>query len=190
MIDYTALLREKLNSLKPRELFSEKMKKAAVLALFSNAHGDTELILTRKAQDIGYHSDQISFPGGTVEDSETTIQTALRETKEEIGIDKKFIEIIGRFHDDSVPISKFIVTPYAALLKTKPVFKVQASEVKEVFTVPFEFFLDESNYTPQNVVIRGNDLTVDGYNYNNRIIWGLTCRFIRTLVEIIKDTSL
>ncbi len=190
MIDYTAILREKLKYLKPRELFSEKMKRAAVIALFSNAHGDTELILTRKAQGIGYHSDQISFPGGNVEDKETTVQAALRETKEEIGIDKKFIEVIGRFHDDSVPISKYIVTPYAALLKTKPVFKLQASEVKEVFTVSFEFFLDESNYTPQNVIIRGNELTVEGYNYNNRIIWGLTCRFIRTLVEIVRDISL
>ena len=190
MIDYTAILREKLKYLKPRELFSERMKKAAVLALFFNAHGDTGLILTRKAQGIGYHSDQISFPGGNVENKETTIEAALRETKEEIGIDKKFIEIIGRFHDDSVPISKFIVTPYAALLKTQPVFKLQASEVKEVFIVPFEFFLDDANYTPQNVLIRGNELTVEGYDFNGRIIWGLTCRFIRTLVEIIKDTSL
>jgi 8-oxo-dGTP pyrophosphatase MutT (NUDIX family) len=190
VIDYTAILKEKLKYLKPRELFSEKMKKAAVLALFFNTNGDTELILTRKAQGIGYHSDQISFPGGTVEEKETTVQAALRETKEEIGIDKKFIEVIGRFHDDSVPISKYIVTPYAALLKTQPVFKLQTSEVKEIFTVPFEFFLDESNYIPQNVIIRGNELTVDGYNYNDRIIWGLTCRFIRTLVEIIKDTSI
>ncbi len=166
------------------------MKKAAVLALFFNASGDTELILTRKAQGIGYHSDQISFPGGTVEEKETTVQAALRETKEEIGIEKRLIEIIGRFHDDSVPISKYIVTPYAALLKTKPVFKLQASEVKEVFTVPFEFFMDESNYTPQQVTIRDNALTVDGYKYHDRIIWGLTCRFIRTLVDIIKDASL
>ena len=166
------------------------MKKAAVLALFFNAPGDTELVLTRKAQGIGYHSDQISFPGGTVEEKETTVQAALRETKEEIGIEKRLIEIIGRFHDDSVPISKYIVTPYAALLKAKPVFKLQASEVKEVFTVPFDFFMDESNYMPQQVTIRDNALTVDGYNYHDRIIWGLTCRFIRTLVDIIKDASL
>ncbi len=190
MIDYTAILREKLKYLKPRELYSDRMKKAAVLALFATTSGDTELILTRKAQGIGYHSDQISFPGGTVEEKETTVQTALRETKEEIGIEKRYIEIIGRFHDDSVPISKYIVTPYAALLKTKPVFKLQASEVKEVFTVPFDFFMDELNYTPQQVMIRDNALTVDGYNYHDRIIWGLTCRFIRTLVDIVKDTSL
>lgn len=190
MIDYISLLKEKLKYLKPRELYSDKMKKAAVLVIMFNTAEGTQLILTKKAQGIGYHSDQVSFPGGSVEKRETPLQAALRETKEEIGIDKKYLEIIGRFHDDSVPISRYIVTPFVASLKTVPTFKLQTSEVKEVFTVPFEFFLDESNYTQQRVSVRGNELNVEGYNYDNHIIWGLTCRFIRTLVEIVKDTSL
>ncbi|MGC8578867.1 MAG: NUDIX hydrolase [bacterium] len=190
MIDYIYVLKEKLKNIKPRELYSSKMKRAAVLAIFYNTPEETQLIFTKKAQGIGYHSDQVSFPGGSVENNETPLQAALRETEEEIGIHRKDLDIIGRFHDDSVPISKYIVTPYAAALKTKPEFKLQASEVKEVFTVPFKYFLDELNYTPQVVVIQGNELTVDGYKYENHIIWGLTCRFIRTLVEIVRDTSL
>lgn len=190
MIDYISVLREKLKYLKPRELYSDRMKKAAVLAILFNTEEGTQLIFTRKAEGIGYHSDQISFPGGSVEGKETPLEAALRETEEEIGINRKYLEIIGRFHDDSVPISRYIVTPFVAALQTAPVFKLQTSEVKEVFIVPFEFFLDESNYNQQTVSIRGNELSVEGYNYNNQIIWGLTCRFIRTLVEIVKDTSL
>lgn len=190
MIDYISILRKKLKHIKPRELYSDKMKKAAVLSIFYNTPQGTELIFTKKAHGIGYHSDQVSFPGGSVESNETPLEAALRETREEIGIDEKELEVIGRFHDDSVPISRYIVTPYVAVLKVQPHFKLQVSEVKEVFTVPFRYFLDESNYLPQVVEIQGNELSVDGYNYNNHVIWGLTCRFIRNLVEIVKDESL
>lgn len=186
-MDYVEILRDKLGHLKPRELVSEEMRRASVLAIFLNKDSVTHLLLTKKAQDIGYHSDQISFPGGSIEKGETPLQAGLRETEEEIGIKPGALEIIGRFHDDSVPVSGYIITPFAGLLKTEPLFKLQESEVVEIFTVPFWFFMDESNYKPGTVTIMDNEFSVQGYYYDNRFIWGLTCRFIRSLVEIINE---
>ena len=165
------------------------MRRASVLAIFlDNGIGVPRLLLTKKAQDIGYHSDQVSFPGGALEKGETALDAALRETREEIGIDGSEFEILGRFHDDSVPISGFIITPFVAVLRSEPAFRLQKSEVVEAFTVPFDFFMDESNYTARTVNIRESEFSVSGYVYGDYFIWGLTCRFIRSLIEIIADT--
>jgi len=163
------------------------MKRASVLAIFLNTSDKTHILFTEKAHNIGYHSDQVSFPGGSIEKNETALEAALRETKEEIGIEKDALDILGRFHDDSVPVTGYIVTPYAAFLRIKPEFKLQSAEVTDIFTVPFEFFLNESNYKSQSILLRGNKLMFDGYKYMDHIIWGLTCRFIRSLVEIISN---
>lgn len=189
MPDYIATLRDRLEHLKPSELVSESMRRASVLAIFLNKNGETHLLFTHKAKGIGYHSDQISFPGGAVEQGETALQAALRETREEIGVRSSAFDILGRFHDDSVPVSGFIITPFAAFLKTEPAFRLQQSEVVEVFTVPFAFFMDESHYQPGRVKILDNELVISGYTYEDHFIWGLTCRFIRSLVDIIRTVT-
>ncbi len=189
MPDYIAVVRDRLKHIKPSELVSDSMRRASVLAIFLNKNGETHLLFTQRAKGIGYHSDQISFPGGSMEKGETALHAALRETYEEIGVESSELEILGRFHDDSVPLSGYIITPYAAILKTEPVFNLQISEVVEVFTVPFEFFMDESNYKPARVRIIDNEFTINGYTYDKYFIWGLTCRFIRSLVDIIRSVT-
>ncbi len=189
MPDYIAILRDRLKHLKPNTLVSESMRKASVLAIFLDKNGVPHLLFTLRAKGIGYHSDQVSFPGGAIEKGETALRAALRETHEEIGVESSWLEIIGRFHDDSVPVSGYIITPYAAVLKKEPVLRLQKSEVVEAFTVPFEFFMDESNYKPGRVMIMDSEFSIQGYNYDNRFIWGLTCRFIRSLVDIIRSVT-
>ncbi|MCL4557565.1 MAG: CoA pyrophosphatase [Deltaproteobacteria bacterium] len=187
-MDYVAILRDRLKHLQPRELHADRMRRASVLAVFLDGDSGARLLFTKKAQDIGYHSDQVSFPGGSIEKGETALEAALRETREEIGLTDSGLEILGRFHDDCVPISGYIITPYVAVLKGEPAFRLQRSEVVEVFTVPFDFFMDEANYGSGKVVIRESEFLVNGYTYGSYFIWGLTCRFIRSLIEIMKGT--
>ncbi len=188
MDTYINVLKENLKHLTPREIISQDMKKAAVIAIFLNISDKTHLLFIKKADDIGYHSGQVSFPGGTIEKGETPIEAALRETEEEIGIGKSKLEILGRFDDDSAIISNFIVTPFAAILKDIPEFTLQKSEVKEAFTVPFEFLLKEANYREQRIEMLNTEFLTDGYEYKGHIIWGLTNRLVRRLVEIVGNS--
>jgi 8-oxo-dGTP pyrophosphatase MutT (NUDIX family) len=140
-------------------------------------------LLTRRTEDVQTHKGQISFPGGMREGKEELVETAIRETYEEVGIEKDRIEILGRFHD-YVSITHFRVTPFAAFLQEPFTIKPQVTEVAEVLQVPISIFLDPSRLRVGKRPDLKNE-NVYFFAYGKDEIWGLTALIIKDFLEAL-----
>ncbi len=163
-------------------------KKAGVLVLFyPSDEGNTTFLLTERASYNGTHSAQISFPGGKIEKKDRTIsQTALRETFEEVGIEKKDVNIIRELTEVYIPPSNFLVTPFLAFMKEKPLFKINR-EVAKVLEVSLKDLLDDTNVNLIDMKTSYMDqVSVPCFNFNHSIVWGATGMMLSEIKEIIK----
>ena len=158
-------------------------KTSAVLALMYEDNGP-KMILTQRHDYKGTHGGQISFPGGKMEDVDSdTIQTALRETHEEIGIHPKDIEVYGKLTDVYIPVSKFLVHPYIGFYNGDPDFIPEEREVKEVITFHLEQLMDDSILQKRNIKT-GSGLVLKDipcFIIDDRIVWGATALMLNEI---------
>ena len=113
---------------------SKDAKKASVLILLFPDSNNIHFFLTQRTLSVEHHKGQISLPGGTCEKNEKTINTALRETEEEIGVDKNEVEIIGELTPFFTPTSGFIVHPFIGWCNRRPKTNKQTDEVHALFS--------------------------------------------------------
>ncbi len=160
---------------------NQNLKKAAVLIpLVKRRHG-LNIILTERALHLRHHPGQISFPGGKYEQSDNSLQqTALRETQEEIGILQAQIRVFGSLA--KLPTaSGFIVTPYLGFVQSNHSLKIDKQEVRSVFEVPLEFFLNKNNFYLQHLTANKKRHFAYCIPYQNRMIWGATAQMLKNL---------
>ena len=165
-----------------RRVASEELKSvteyktSAVLALMYEDNGP-KMILTQRHDYKGKHGGQISFPGGKMEDiDDNTIQTALRETQEEIGVDPSEIDVYGKLTDVYIPVSKFLVHPYIGFYKGTPEFIMEEREVKEIITFDLEELLNETTLQKRDIKMANGIVIKDipCFIINDKIVWGAT----------------
>jgi 8-oxo-dGTP pyrophosphatase MutT (NUDIX family) len=141
------------------------------------------VLLTQRTAHLRDHAGQISFPGGRVEEHDASaMDTALRETEEEIGLSRERIEIVG-FLPEYRTGTGFRVTPVVALVR--PPFDLQPDpfEVAEIFEVPLSFLLDPANHQQHSLHYRGALRNYFAMPYGEYFIWGATAGMIRSLSE-------
>ncbi len=103
------------------------------------------MVFIKRNEYDGPHSAQVSFPGGAWENRDRTLQhTAIRETREELGISGE-LEILGSLTDLHIPVSNFLVTPFVGWMAETPLFKPDPTEVQYVIEVPLQSLLSSSN---------------------------------------------
>ena len=177
-------IRDCLAELKTRTLTDGYARQAAVLMPVFEWEGEYHFLLTRRTEEVQTHKGQISFPGGMREGEEDLVNTALRETFEEVGIAENQIEILGRFHD-YMSITRFRVTPFAGFIhgpfKTIP----HVLEVAEVLQVPFRIFTDPGRLRIEKNIYSKSEPNVYFYSYGTHQIWGLTARIIKEFIETL-----
>jgi 8-oxo-dGTP pyrophosphatase MutT (NUDIX family) len=157
---------------------------AVLIALVQGSEG-LSLLLTRRTESVETHKGQISFPGGVQDHpGERAVETALRETKEELGIEPGLVEILGMLDEKLVP-TKFVITPVVGYLKHPPAITIHPGEVAEVFSVPLSFFADDANASSEQRLFEDRTVTVWHFHYQQHHIWGATAAIIRDLVELI-----
>ena len=160
-------------------------KTAAVLVAILDLP-DPELVLTRRADHLPQHPGQVSFPGGAVEDGDSSaVQTALREAHEEIGLPAEATTPIG-FLDRMDTISDYRVLPVVALVKPPVNWIPDEREVAEVFTVPLSIVLDESLYETHYFEHGGTEYTLWSLQYQGYNIWGATAAMIMNLIQRVR----
>lgn len=165
-------------------------KESAVLALFYPKNGDWHLVFTERKKYEGVHSGQMSFPGGKREIGEELMETALRETHEEVGVPPCDIEIIGQLSELYIPPSNFNVQPYLAMSTCTPAFVKQPEEVENVIEIPFSFFLEETNKTKTMISLSSNALfEVPAFIFQGHVIWGATAIVLSEMIDLF-DTNL
>jgi len=163
-------------------------KTAAVLVPLLDLD-EPQVVLTRRADHLVQHAGQVSFPGGAAEEhDDSAVQTALREAWEEIGLPPERTTPIG-FLDRMDTISDYRILPVVALVQWPVMWKLDYSEVAEVFTVPLSFALDRSRYIMGHVTRDGQDHTTWSLQWEKHTIWGATAAMLLNLAKRMENVS-
>lgn len=161
------------------------LKPAAVLIPLIDRPEGLSVLLTRRTAHLAHHAGQVSFPGGHIEPAdEGPADTALRETEEEVGIDRGSIEVLGHL-DIYVTRTGFVVTPVVALVHPPFTLRPDAHEVDEVFEVPLAFLLDPANHQKCSAEFEGVTRHFYAMPYGRHFIWGATAGMLVNLYEVL-----
>ena len=165
---------------------------AAVLVPIVEHPGEPTVLLTQRATQLRHHAGQVSFPGGRIEPQDgSPTAAALREAREEIGLEAGCVSVAG-FLPDHVVISGFRVTPVVAMLRPGFELRLDAREVEDTFEVPLSFVFDPANHRPRLHRFRTADVEARMFDipYGDRNIWGATAGMLVTLYRLCTDGEL
>ncbi len=158
---------------------------AAVMILMVNMENIPHVLFTRRTELVETHKGQISFPGGAQDPPDKNLlQTAIRETEEEIGIKPDKIEVLGQL-DDFLTITDFLIRPFAGILQPPLKFRLSEDEVDEVFQAPLSLFLEESHFEVKKWEHAGRNYDVYFYTYRNHVIWGATAFILNHFIDVV-----
>ncbi|MGZ3239445.1 MAG: CoA pyrophosphatase [Burkholderiaceae bacterium] len=170
-----------------RQMTAQLTRAAVLLPIVMRDAGPT-LLLTQRTAHLTDHGGQISFPGGRMEETDASpIETALRETEEEVGLDRRHIEVIGTLPDYAT-ITGYLVTPVVAIVH--PPFELRADpfEVAEIFEVPLSFLMDGMNHQ-RRIIDFPKELGRRSFYsmpYERFFIWGATAGMLRNLFHFLR----
>ena len=154
---------------------------AAVLVPIVERAGGMTVLLTQRTDHLNDHPGQISFPGGRTEArDEGPVDTALRETEEEIGLDRRHVEVVGLL-DVYETVTGFSVTPVVGLVAPGFTLTLDEFEVAEAFEVPLAFVLDPDNHERHSRTYNGSERHYYVLPYQGRHIWGATAGMLVNL---------
>jgi 8-oxo-dGTP pyrophosphatase MutT (NUDIX family) len=163
-------------------------RQSSVLLLFYPEKDEPSLVFIQRNEYDGVHSGQVAFPGGGREPDDLSPEdTALRETREEIGIHPEKVKLIGRLTQLYIPPSNFIVHPFVGFMNEKPVFFPDPNEVSQVFAVKMSVLLNDSSRQEREIEIRNYQLKVPCFYVNKKVIWGATSMILSELIEVIRQ---
>lgn len=173
------------NDLMDREAVkTENLIEAAVLVPIVERNDGLKVILTKRSNNLKQHPGQISFPGGKSEKiDKSLVATALRETKEEIGISKKNVEILGQL-PKHLTITGFKITPFIGRIRMGFSTEIQTSEVSEIFEVPLSYLSNPKNFRVESVKWKGKKRFFYSIPYGPYYIWGATARILKNLADL------
>jgi 8-oxo-dGTP pyrophosphatase MutT (NUDIX family) len=167
-------------------VMAQQPRRAGVLALLYPINDQPHIVLTLRHSYQGVHSDQISFPGGQVEQADPDLSyTALRETEEEIGIGSHHIKLLGPLSELYIPPSNFLVQPFLGYCAVHPPFIAQEHEVREILEVPLSFFVNPTSKETRTLQVRDMSITTPCYILRDKIIWGATAMMLRELETLV-----
>lgn len=163
-----------------------KVTRAAVLIPLLMKSDGLSVLLTQRTDHLHDHAGQISFPGGRMDPEDASpYETALRESEEEIGLDRSSVEIIGHL-PQYLTVSGYSVTPVVGLVKPQAEYVLDAFEVADVFEVPLHFLMDPANHQVRVWESGQGSRRFYSMPYENRFIWGATAGMLRNLYHLLK----
>lgn len=176
---------------KARALPRTDARRAGVLILLFPRAQQLHLPLILRTVYYGVHSGQVALPGGKVEAQDRDlIDTALRETQEEIGISVERTQVLGLLSELYIPPSNMQVTPVVAYQSELPVYRPDPSEVDAVFDTAIEALSDTQNRTVTQVQVAGrNWMEAPAFQAEGKIIWGATAMILSELLEVLREVA-
>ncbi len=161
------------------------LRDSAVLAPFVVRGGEPRLLFTLRPAHLRRHAGQVSFPGGARDPEDpTTLHTALRELREELGVPEQAVEVLGML--DEIPTtSEFRVVPYVGLLDPSVELHPDAGEIAELLEVPVSDLLVPGLRRTEKRFFRGTEHDVYFYDVGRHTIWGATARILSNLLSVI-----
>ena len=165
----------------------DRPRPAAVLVPIINRAREAHVLLTQRTDHLPDHAGQVAFPGGKIEQhDESPLDTALRETEEEIGLGREYVNIIG-FLDGYRTATGYFVYPAVGIVEPAFSLTLDRTEVAEVFEVPLGFLMNPANHQRRKIFWKGKQRRFYAMPYEGRFIWGATAGMIRNLYERLYD---
>jgi 8-oxo-dGTP pyrophosphatase MutT (NUDIX family) len=178
-------LKETLSRRIKNRITDDRLVPSAVLLPIYYKEGEIHILFTRRTENVGQHKRQISFPGGARQDSDKSLlDTALRESTEEIGLAPDKVKILGELDDTVTLVSDYIVSPFVGVVPWPYDFKVDGWETDEIIEAPVSSLLDEESWHHKTEVRVGKEVTAYYYHYRGDVIWGATARILHQFLDI------
>ena len=154
----------------------------AVLFPFEETAG---IILTKRQETLNQHAGQISFPGGRNEPDESLLETALRETNEEVGLHPASIEVLGALSPLYISVSNFCVYPFVGAITPLPErLSPQAEEVQKILKLPLAGLNTPSTKRVERWSLRGEPVDIPLFDVEGETIWGATAMMLAELLQL------
>jgi 8-oxo-dGTP pyrophosphatase MutT (NUDIX family) len=158
---------------------------SAVLAALWEEEGEARILLTRRTAWLRSHSGQVAFPGGRVEPGETLVEAALRESREEVGLDPAAVEVIGRLSRMHTISSGAGIFPFVAVLRSRPALQANPDEVDRVFDVPLGELMADGVFHEEIWGIADTERPIYFFDLAGETVWGATARMLFELLLLV-----
>jgi 8-oxo-dGTP pyrophosphatase MutT (NUDIX family) len=180
-------LRRRLSLRQVERLSAEPpLLRASVLVPVFTPADRPHLLFTRRTEEVLTHKGQISFPGGQREAGDgSALETALRESYEEIGLEPGRVDPLGELDDVFSAVSGFVVSPQVGLIRgPADGLRPAPTEVRSVFLVPIDTLLDPAVYRSETRTWNGAEHVIHFYTVGEDVIWGLTAMIVHQLLKL------
>lgn len=167
----------------------EQARKGAVLVLICPSASGIQIPFIKRATYKGVHSGQIALPGGKMDPSDRDLgHTALRETEEEIGVDRQKIQLLGALSDLYIPPSNFCIRPFIGFTSEIPLFKPDSREVERLICTNFDVLVDEGIKKKKTFPIpSGGEILAPYFEIDREVVWGATAMILSEFLLIWKN---
>ena len=171
------------STLNPEIKLDKKYRLASILVVI---YGDEPfVVMTEKPKHMKFHAGEISFPGGKLDpDDHDLLETALRETREELGLTINVEQVIGQLEPVVTLNSGFLILPFVSVVKEIPTLSANA-EVEKILHIPLESFLKTQarDADPSHNLIQ----EMYTFEYQDQIVWGASARILKQIQDCLKS---
>lgn len=163
---------------------------AALLLVYP--HDDTlQLALTVRGSGLRNHTGQVSLPGGRVDDGETFEQAALREAEEEVGVDPRAVDVVGRLTPLHIPVSGYLLHPVVGFTTMRPAFQRAEWEVARIIEAPISLLSDprmvKREMRTRTVSGQTVDVDVPYFDIDGEKVWGATAMVLAEFGALVEE---
>jgi 8-oxo-dGTP pyrophosphatase MutT (NUDIX family) len=148
-----------------------------------------DVVYTLRSEHLPNHKGQVAFPGGKKTGREESLETALREAQEEVGIEPRDVEIVGCLDDVSTMAGQYIITPWVGVLPSAYPFRPNPHEVADVFSIRLSALADPRHHARTARQWGGNSYDLPAITAGRHEIWGATHQITMNLLDLLDEAQ-
>jgi 8-oxo-dGTP pyrophosphatase MutT (NUDIX family) len=174
----------------PVHLQDDHRRPAAILIPIYFENGGFNAVFTRRTQLVHHHKGEISFPGGgfNVEEDDSLLITALRESREEIGLEAEDVRVLGELDNILTRGSPFIISPFVGVIPPDYRFVLSKYEIAELIQIPIDALLQPGCRRDETEIwVDGRSMPAYVYTYHDKQVVGATARILKQFLDIYQQ---
>ncbi len=180
------ILINKFSNYTPKEISNSSCIKSSVLVPIYFYMNKPSILFIKRSNLVKYHKGEVSYPGGTYDNNDNNLlETALRETEEELGINRNSVQIICQLDDEITVSTNFLVRPYLSFINNTQIIP-NPLEIEDIIYIPIKNLLCQKAQTEYRLN-KINIALYYSYYYKTILIWGATARILHNFTNLIKD---